>query len=50
MLLFPEDKFDQIDIRLNQFLVGESAPSIEWADFEADFVRGAYLTGEIDYY
>ena len=43
---FTEDKFDQIDIRLNQFLTGESAPSIEWADFEADFVRGAYLTGE----
>ena len=36
--------------RLNQFLIGESAPSIEWADFDADIVRGAYLTGKIESY
>ena len=43
---FTVDKFDEIQARLNQFLTGESAPSVEWADFDADAALGAYLIGE----
>ncbi|RNC87414.1 MAG: DUF4347 domain-containing protein, partial [Synechococcus sp. YX04-3] len=43
---FAVDKYDLVESRLKEFLSGELSPTIEWVNFESDFVRGAYLTGE----